>query len=86
MILVIRGPVPSPLIWGGGGRGWAGRTWGWAESEDPAWGLHGALRGLKVDGEATGCGAGSSRAGKESRRALPGARGGAGALVCGQMV
>ena len=83
---MIRGPVLSPLICGRGGRGRAGRTWGWAESEDSAQGLHGTLRGLKVDRGATGHGAGSSRAGKESRWALPRARGGAGAPVYGQMV
>ena len=40
-------------------------------SEDPTRELHGMLQGLKEDGGATGRAASSSRARKESRRALP---------------
>ena len=76
---MIPGAVSSPLIWGGGERGQAGRTWEWAKSEDLARGLYGTLWGLKVDGGAMGHWAGGSRARKESRWALPGAPGGAGA-------
>ena len=71
MILAIPGPASSPLIQGREWEGLGREDMGVGLSEDPTWELYGMLRGLKEDGGAAGRGASSSRARKESRRALP---------------